>query len=260
MRKRLLSLASVILGLTLGLTCLSPAAYCADDVQPVYGEYSDETGYFYFVDDEAGLFGKGEEAALEDVLQPIADKYGNAGIVTIDEDYYNDTEDYADAYIDMMFGDDNSVVFFIDMDTRTLTLWSDGDLQKTLQGAGTTITDNVYRYASDGDYYTTAEKAMEQVYTKLEGGRIATPMKILSNISISIVLALLLSYIIAFSVSASFKASAAELLSGIENRYEFTDKNIIFTHKTREYSPRSSGSGRSGGGGGHSGGGGSHGF
>ena len=96
MRKRSLSLTGIILGLILALTCFSPAAYCADDVQPVYGEYSDETGYFYFVDDEADLFGKGEEAALEDVLKPIADKYGNAGIVTIDEDYYNDTEDYAD--------------------------------------------------------------------------------------------------------------------------------------------------------------------
>ena len=260
MRKRSLSLTGIILGLILALTCFSPAAYCADDVQPVYGEYSDETGYFYFVDDEADLFGKGEEAALEDVLKPIADKYGNAGIVTIDEDYYNDTEDYADAYIDMMFGDDNSVVFFIDMDTRTLTLWSDGDIQRTVQSVGTTITDNVYRYASDGNYYTTAEKAMEQVYTKLEGGRIAAPMKILSNLSISVVLALLLTYIIAICVSASFKASAEELLSGIENRYAFDDKKIIFTHKTREYSPRNSGSGSGGGGGGHSGGGGSHGF
>ncbi len=260
MRRTLLPLTGIMAGLLFILSTLTVCARSEEDQQLVYGEYSDESGYFYFVDDEAELFGKGEESALEDVLMPIADKYGNAGIVTIDQNYYGDTEDFADEYIDMMFGDDSSVIFVIDMDTRTLTLWGDGDIQKTVKSIGTTVTDNVYRYASDGDYYNAASKAMEMVYTKLEGGRIATPMKILSNISISVVLALILTYIISFCVSATFKASADELLSGMASRYAFNDINVVFTHKTREYSPRSSGSGGSGGGGGHSGGGGSHGF
>ena len=258
MRKTFLSLISSLLGLfVFSLFVIRPLA--EEDLQYVYGEYSDETGYFYFIDDEAELFDKGEERDLKDVLIPLADEYGNAGIVTVDYDPYDDTEDYADAYIDMMFGDDNSVVFFIDMDTRTLTLWSDGDIQRSIQSAGTTITDNVYRYASDGDYYTAAYKAMEQSYIKLSGGKIASPMKVLSNISMAVVLSLILSYLIAILASATFKANASELLSGIENSYSFNNIDIVFTHKTKEYSPRSSGSG-GGGGGGHSGGGGSHGF
>ncbi|MCR4787660.1 MAG: TPM domain-containing protein [Lachnospiraceae bacterium] len=260
MRKILISALTIFLGLSMIPSGLFLKSRADEDLQLVYGEYSDETGYFYFVDDEADILVKSEEEALEDVLRPIADKYGNAGVVTIGENYYGDTEDFADAYIDMMFGDDSSVVFVIDMDTRTLTLWSDGEAQRKLQGAGTTITDNVYRYASDGDYYKAAAKAMEQAYTKLDGGRIASPMKVLSNISISVILSLILTYIIAICVSSSFKASAEELLSGIENRYSFEDMDIVFTHKTKEYSPRSSGSGGRGGGGGHSGGGGSHGF
>lgn len=234
-----------------------------EDVEYVYGEYSDETGYFYFVDDEAGLFDKWQEASLEEELSVIADKYANAGVVTIDSNPFSDAEDYADYYISTMFESQSSVIFLIDMDSRQLVLWANGEARKEITNSvGNIITDNVYRYAHDGEYYEAASKAVKQTYTKLNGGRIASPMKIMSNIAIAIVLSLILTYIIAFCVSSTFKAGAEKLLEGIDSKYSFNDINVVFTHTRREYSPRSSSSGSGGGhsGGGHSGGGGSHGF
>ena len=78
-------------------------------------------------------------------------------------------------------------VFLIDMSQRYIYIFSDGNNYKMITRAKSeTITDNVYKYAVKEQYYQCAEKAYNQMYTVLEGGKIAEPMKYISNTLLSL--------------------------------------------------------------------------
>ena len=135
-----------------------------------------------------------------------------------------------------------------------------------------TITDNVYTFASDEEYFDCANTAFEQINTLLEGRAIAQPMKYISNALLAIVLALLINYFVVMFVSRGRKPSNAQLLDGIYSKVEIHNPRMDLTNQTKRYSPQSSGSSGStsrssgggfsggGGGGGSRGGGGGHRF
>ncbi len=262
MRKRIYSLLSAVLAIFLFAS--APVIFTfADDAAEGY--YNQETGYCYFVDDQAGLLTEKEKEALLDELFPLT-QYGNAGVVTIDYDPQRDSEDYADDYLDYRFGSNvSSTILLIDMDTRNLTVWSLGDnLKKIGRSKGSVITDNIYRYASNEDYYGCCSEGISEIFAVLEGARIAQPMKYLSNAALAILIGLFLNYLLAKFFARNPKAADRELLNSMYAQFRFANPNTVHTNTTREYSPPSSssggGGGRSGGGGGHSGGGGSHRF
>ena len=117
------------------------------------------------------------------------------------------------------------------------------------------ITDNSYKHASRGDFYKCANEIYAQEYQILKGGRVAQPMKHISNMLVAITLGILVNYIIVViqrrkiteSASKVFSATTASSLVATVN---YTDK--IKEKRTRVYES----SGGSGGGGGFSGGGG----
>ena len=185
---------------------------------------------------------------------------------------YENTSSYAKAKYRELFGHDSGILFVIDMGRRNIWIYCDGKIYRSIDKAySNTITDNVYRYASRGEYYQCAKKVFEQALTLLQGGRIAQPMKYISNALIACVLALLINFIfltyqrnndetiIARSVPALTTTVGAYILS----------KRVTSRNKTRhvQYSSSSGGSsgggfsgGGGGGGGGSSGGGGGHSF
>lgn len=223
-----------------------------------------ETQYYWFVDDEAGLYTYEDAQALMDVLQPLTEN-GNAGIVTIDYNYKGNCEAYAENFIWENFGrTENTIVFLIDMDTRNLVVSSEGKYFNSVStSVFDTITDNVYRYASDGDYLGCAKEAVSEIITVYAGGRIAQPMKYISNAILALILSLVITYFIARGTSSTSKATTRETLKSIFSQHKFGNAQKTLTGTTKEYSPRSSGSGGSHGGGGGGGGGGhsgSHGF
>ena len=104
---------------------------------------------------------------------------------------------------------------------------------------------------------------------------IAQPKKYISNALLAFILAALLNYFLARSLSRSSKPGTGEILGSISTRFDFQNPRKILTSQTKVYDPPSSsssggghsgggrsggGGGRSGGGGGHSGGGGGHRF
>ena len=203
-------------------------------------------------------------------MEPIS-VHGNVVFLSIDFNPNYSAKDYAKEYGYSRFGTASYTIFLIDMDSREICIYSDGSIYKTITSAyARTITDNVYRYASDGDYYGCAYHAFDQMKTLLEGQKIAQPMKYISNALLAVVFALLINYFIVMRVSRSVKASNAELLSGIDSKIDIRNTRTEFLNQTRRYSPQakaSSGvrsSGRMGGGfsggGGSRGGGGSHRF
>lgn len=264
-KKRILSV--LIAAVSLALLVILPIRATAGGKSDYYENPDNE--YVAFVDDGADLFTPEEEESLLEKLIPMT-AYGHAGVVTIDSDPYGDSEKYAQEYLADYFGDGaNDSIFLIDMDTRNLTVMSDGaNLKKITRSTANLITDNIYRDASNGDYYACAAEAVDEMRSVLDGARIAKPMKYLSNAALAILLGLLLNYLFVRTLSSPGKASEGELIAAMYSQFRFNNPGAVHTTTTKEYSPRESsssgggGGSRSfgGGGGGHSSGGGSHGF
>lgn len=253
---------SVILALSMATVAFS---YEYEDTGYI-AQQNEESGYYVVIDDAAGLFSDYEFDRLYETMEPISAD-GNVVLLTYSFDA-GDTETYANEYAVETFGSDaNSMLFVIDMNNRILTVWSRGTVEKKITNTiGSIITDNVYTYAKDGDYFTTANEAFKQMKDVLEGNRIAQPMKYIGNACLAVLLGLLLTYFIARKMSSTSKASNSELLDSMFSQFELNNPRVDFAYETKEYSPKSSGSGGGGfggggGGGGSSGGsGGSHGF
>ena len=218
-------------------------------------------GYTTYIDDSADLLSSAEEQKLEKTMQAICN-YGHVVFVSISENPYHNTKKFAKSYYDNLLGDVSGVIFLVDMDERYLHIYSNGTIYKTVTNAyANTITDNVYAYASDGDYFNCANEAFKQMLTLLEGHKIAQPMKYISNALLALAFALMINYFIVMSYSKKRKASNKELLDGIYSHVEIKHPNTKFLHQTRRHVPRNpppSSGGKTGSSGGHSSGG-SHG-
>lgn len=246
-----------------------PVIFSANELTNTSSEplsYNEDTGYAVYLDDGADLLSTSEESDLCDAMFSITG-YGNVAFVSIKYNAYSSVEDFGEAYGYSLFGNDSYTLFIIDMDYRKVCVYSDGEIYKTITDAyAYTITDNIYTYASDAEYYECAYHAFDQIYTLLEGRRIAQPMKYISNILLSLVLALLINYFIVMSASRSKKASDAQLLNNIYTKVEVNNTRSDFLHQSKQYSPQQTSSSSSGGGGSRSsgggggGGGGSHSF
>ncbi len=221
-----------------------------------------DTGYEAVIEDNANLLTSEERNNLLEQMKGITE-YGNA-VFHSTGDNTSSAASYAEYTYHNRYGSASGTLFLIDMDNRMIYIFSDGKVYKTItKGYANTITDNVYTYASDRDYYTCASKVFEQELQLLQGSRIAQPMKYISNLLLAVILALLINYFVAQITSRQKKPSDYELMQGIFVVQKLENFNSDFTHETRTYSPQSSGSsggGGGGGGGGSSGGGGGHSF
>lgn len=258
-REGLLFLAGMLIGLI--LFCQNSFGVYAS----VIYENSD-TGYQVIIEDEAGLLSEKEETILAEEMQAIT-FYGNVAFVTIEQNNYSSTERYIRNYYWEHFREDSGTVFLIDMDCRQIWIHSNGRIYKTVTSSyADIITDNVYTYASNRNYYQCASKAFEQILTLLKGEKIAQPMKYISNACLAVILALIFNYFIVMFYSRSKKPSQTELLAGIPMQFKLNNPKAQFLRETKRYSPvrssggHGSGGGRSSGGGHSSGGGGGHRF
>ena len=127
-----------------------------------------ETGYQIYLDDKAELLTPAEEEQLLETLKEIT-AYGHVAFVTIRQNNYYSSQQFADEYYYEHFGYESGTVFLIDMYNREIWIHSNGDIYKRVTTSyANTITDNVYTYASDGEYFHCAHKAFEQVLTLLQ--------------------------------------------------------------------------------------------
>ena len=226
-----------------------------------------ETGYSVIIEDNASLLSNDEKIQLAETMKDIT-PYGDVAFKSIDYNPYS-TETYIERYYNSIFGTGSGTVFLIDMDNRNIWIYSDGSIYSTITTAyANVITDNVYTYASDRDYFSCANKAFIQEAALLQGRRISQPMKYISNALLAIAIAILINYFIVRQTSRVRKASDNEIVNGVFANNAFNNVSVNFIRQTRTYSPRSSSSsgssgghsGGGGGGGGHSGGGGGHSF
>ena len=226
-------------------------------------EYENQdTKYKLRIVDEAELFSEDEIAKLKDQMIALTE-YGNIALVTLKENDMS-TAGYAEYYYHREFDTNSGSIFVIDMDNRNIYIFSDGANYRTItKRKATIITDNVYTYASEKDYYKCTSKAFEQMQTLLEGGKIAEPMRHISNFVLAITTAFFINFFIVLACSKVKKASNKEVLNSCNIRFDIGEITGTVIGEHRVYNPHtdsSSGGGGGGGGGGSSGGGGGHSF
>ena len=232
-----------------------------DDLSAMRLYKNDSTGYKAFIVDDAGLLSDKEKDDLLNDMIPIT-QWGNAYFHTDDGNYGMSTEDLAAEFYEQVYGRDTSgTIFLVDMHERMLWIHSEGDVYKVINSNyAQSITDNVYKFASNGDYYGCANKVFTQIETLLSGGKIAQPMKHISNYLLALILALIICYLYMKSngKTADDKAQAkpAPIFHGTIDGIAVTKGKLTSV----VMSSSSGGGGSRGGGGGHSGGGGGHRF
>ena len=208
------------------------------DAQEDYA--NDETSYRVLIVDDAQLLNDEEEQELAVLMQDIT-TYGNVAFKAID-DNDRSTESYARQYYEERFGTASGTLFLIDMDNRNIWIHSDGAVYKIItKSYADTITDNVYRYASDGDYYECAAHTYAQILTLLKGNKIAQPMKYISNGLLAVILALLLNYGLVSFFARINKPGRKKLLRNGRNYFRYTQPRVFFRRESRTYNPTSSG-------------------
>ena len=221
---------------------------------------NEETGFAVYLEDQADLLTGDQETALLEKMKEVS-AYAGAAFVTTDQNY-GSAPDYAEARFRTFYRDSSAVLFLIDMSNRKIYIFSDGAAYQTItKTRSRVITDNVYTYASRQDYLGCAAEAFSQMRTLLEGGKIAQPMKYISNALIALLLSLLLCYIFVLRTAANSRATKQEILGAAAWTCTMAGVSRQLTSTHRKYSPRSHDSGGGGGGGGgFSGGGGGGGF
>ena len=207
------------------------------------------TQYKVLIEDNAELLDAEEEEKLQQQMQKLT-QYGNIGLVTINTNNNKSTSAFAESYYKSKFSNESGTIFVIDMKYRKIYIYSRGKNYQTITSAkAETITDNIYKMATKKQYYFCAKEAFEQINTLLEGGKIAEPMKNISNVVLSIMIALLLNFVIFKAATRNKAASEKEQIDECEQFFEHTEPEAQKTGSHSVYSPRDTG-GSSGGGGG----------
>lgn len=206
--------------------------------------------YKIIIEDDANLLTNAEEMELRDQMAVLSE-FGNVVFKTTNTSTGSvKSLKYIQNYYYSKFGNTSGVAFYIDMNSRQICACATGGLDRIItSGKCDTITDNVYRYASNKNYYECAREAFAQMNTLLTGGRIAESMKYICNAFVAVMISLLTTYGIYLKASKNRKASDNELIDECAVSFEHTPINVTLTGEHTVYSPVSSSSGGSSGGG-----------
>ncbi|MBQ7058943.1 MAG: TPM domain-containing protein, partial [Firmicutes bacterium] len=231
-----------LLGILLAAVLVLPLSVKADDA--VYT--NPDTGYKAYIIDEADLLTSSEEGKLVEDMKPVT-AYGNVMFLSTNDNNRGSSKDYAKSFYRQYFGSASGTIFLIDMDNRNIWIHSDGRIYRTVTTAyGNTITDNVYTYASKGDYYTCAAEAFRQEVKILDGGRIAQPMKYICNALIALVAGSLITFFVMQSQRRTKNLRVSKAKAAVS--VQLLGRQLLESHVYTQSS------GGSGGGGGFSGG------
>lgn len=242
-------------------------------VSNVYAEEieteSTNSMYKIVLEDDADLFTEDEEIKLKDQMTSLTE-FGNIAVKTINENEYGLTDTYASNYYHQTFNQESGTLLLIDMKYRNIYIFSDGNNYLVItKEKAYIITDNIYKYATSGNYYECAKEALTEINTLLEGGKILEPMRYISNSILSLTISAFLTFGLGIFLTKIKVPSNKNLLKNCNIDFVVNRIEIVKTGSHSVYSPRSdsssssggfSGGGGGGGGGGSSGGGGGHSF
>lgn|GEM_PF-1874783 len=200
--------------------------------------------------------------AVKESMQAFT-TYGKAVFISTSEGY-KDAASIESVYDDYIGHGEDGILFLIDMNSRQLLVYTDGNVHSVINEAyASTITDNVYKKASNGDYDATVIGIFDMATNLMSGQKVAQPMRAITSFFMAICTAFIISFII-IKIAASGTSIKQTQISNdkIMSRVLFSN---VYKHTHEHVSSTSVGGGSSsggggGGGGGHSGGGGGHSF
>ena len=213
---------------------------------------NNNAGYTIIIEDDANLLTNAQEQKLRDQLIPLTE----FGYVMFKTTNTNDTSTplrYIQNYYYSKLGNKSGVAFYIDMNKRQICACATGGLDRIITSSKCdTIMDNVYKYASQKNYYECSVQAFLQMNRLLNGEKIAESMKYICNGIVAIMLSLFASYGFIMMISQNKKASKKELIDECEIKFDHSEIDVKRTGTHSVYSPvsDSSSSGGSSGGGG----------
>lgn len=211
-----------------------------------------ETGYTAVIRDDASLLTEEEKEKLLKDMEPIT-AYGNVVFQSTDHNSSSPR-----GYVDRNYAGFDGSIFLLDMENRQVGLYNSGAIYKVVTTSHTaSITDNVYLYASDKEYYECAAEAFREELILLQGGKIAQPMKLICSILLGLVLGFSINFLI-LRVQRYPAAPPKETIPIAVSTAAMAASLAVHVYKRERKSSGSSGGG--GGGGGFGGGGSSHGF
>lgn len=215
--------------------------------------------------DDAGLLTEAEKELLYQDMLPIT-QYGGVAFVTNAAQYTKTASEYAAEVCRSLFHYDSGTVFLIDMYNRRIEIFSTGAIEKVIgTNRANGIADNIYTYASREKYYECAKNCFEQMLIVLEGGKIAVPMRYVTNLLFAAGIVLMIMGTALFYDRKMDKlGSKVATVDELGKSSAVKISKIVMTKQTKTVHTSSSSSGGGGGGGGYSGGGGGsgggHGF
>lgn len=230
------------------------------------GASGQETGdYRIIYDDSAYLIDDDDESGLYEIMENISKNTNVIFYTTRTSEYGMSTADICQNYCAEYFGTSKTapvLMFTIDMYNREIYMYCTGDIRKIIRNAeANSITDNVYKSATAGDYGKCAIDAFTQAQNCLAGGRIKRPMQIINNVLLAMLLGVTVNFIV-LKVSRfnkkedgypPIRENGAESFISVKVNKELLKEH---TSVSRESSGGGSGGGSSDFGGGSSGGGG----
>ncbi len=209
--------------------------------------------------DEADLLTADQENLLLDEMQAIT-PYGNALFVSSNQ-VNGQTGEYARSRYLSTFGEQSGIIFLIDMTNREIYIYSHNEMFRIITRTNAyTITDNVYTYATDGDYYTCASMVYSQVEALLKGEEISRPMKHAGNLMLAVIFSILLNYWLLRKTSKVKELDMENLLRGSKSNFHMEEPKFLFVTQKRVRMSGGGGGGHGGGSSGGGGGGGGHSF
>ena len=253
------NIRNILVALTIIITCLASGTFCvafANDASSCVITEDTESGYTIVLDDGANLFLEEEKSELLKQLIK-ASNYGNAMIVTTDENTYNTTDKFADRYYRDRVGNEPGSIFVIDMSKRQIWIKGFESSQYTLTTAkANIIADNIYKLATNGEYGECAFKGYKLMIKALANQKITGKLKYFGNACLAIMLSVIIVFVVAFVTSVQKRASDKEIIDNTDRRINLVHPYLNLLYTEEKYSPQSSGSSSSGGGDGGGGGGG----
>ena len=230
---------SYLLLLLISFIILPVSHVCAaeDDIPHEVVYTNSETGYRALILDKASIIlSESDDEYYSDMTEKMKEitEYGNVALITIDKNSYS-ARRFAEGALQAVFKNEkSSTVFLIDMDNREIYIYSYGKILKTItQPRAFVITDNIYRYATRGNFIECAYRAFEQECTLLEGRRIAQPMRYISSVLIALMCAGIVIYSRARKNLAVAPVKLDELIKYTDYELGIKDFDVYHISKTK---------------------------
>lgn len=216
------------------------------------------TGYSMSVLDLADIFDSLDVLTITSEMEPVLN-YGNAMCVTYGRNsaswkkLQGKTTSEKAGILANYYLDGNGVLFLIDMEGREIYIYAVGPVYDVItKSYANIIADNTYKYASNRRYGKCASATFEQIAARLQGYRIAEPLRYITSVLMALICGVFVNFLIVYG---SRKKRSRKKLKNMKIDMKILNLKTRVTSKTKIQSSSGGGSGGSRGGGGFSGGG-----